>query len=377
VVGLILLRYGEVALKGRNRPLFLRALRRNVRACLRAHGIEGKVSSRGQRVYVETDLVSEALAPLQRVFGIVSLSPVASVARDVDSIVKAGVEEAVAAGVRPGVSYRVQARRADKSFPLISPEINRVVGEAIYRATEGNVDLSRDADVTIGVEVQRDRALIYGRVLDGPGGLPLGTEGRVVALLSGGIDSPVAAWLMMKRGCGVVPLHLSQSASETAKTLDNIDQLRRYAYGWELRPTILDHGEVIAPALSALTEMRQERWACVACKHLMLRCAEALAEKVGADAIVIGDSLGQVASQTLLNLRAISLGIELPVLRPLIGFDKREIVDLARRIGTFEISTRSQKACPFLPPNPITGGSVDAMRELLAKLGPLAGEGET
>jgi len=374
-MGLILLRYGEVALKGRNRPLFLRALRHNIRACLREHGIEGTVASRGQRVYVETDQVSEVLAPLQRVFGVVSLSPVTSVAREVDAIVAAGVQEAVAAGVRPGVSYRVQARRSDKSFPLISPAINRVVGEAIYQATEGDVDLSRDADVTIGVEVQRDRALVYGRVLPGPGGLPLGTEGRVVALVSGGIDSPVAAWLMMKRGCGVVPLHLSQNAAETEKTLANLEQLGRYGYGWEFRPTVLEHREVVAPSLAALAEMREERWSCLVCKHLMLRRAEALAAEVGADAIVIGDSLGQVASQTLPNLRAISLGIELPVLRPLIGLDKTEIIEIARRIGTFDISTRVQHACPFLPVNPITGGSVTAMQEILEALGPLVGGG--
>jgi len=374
-MGLILLRYGEVALKGRNRPLFLRALRHNIRACLREHGIKGTVASRGQRVYVETEQVSEALAPLQRVFGVVSLSPVTSVAREVDAIVKVGVQEAVAAGVKPGVSYRVQARRSDKSFPLVSPAINRVVGEAIYQATEGDVNLSRDADVTIGVEVQRDRALVYGRVLPGPGGLPLGTEGRVVALVSGGIDSPVAAWLMMKRGCGVVPLHLSQNAAETEKTLANLEQLGRYGYGWEFRPTVLEHREVVAPSLAALAEMREERWSCLVCKHLMLRRAEALAAEVGADAIVIGDSLGQVASQTLPNLRAISLGIELPVLRPLIGLDKTEIIEIARRIGTFDISTRVQHACPFLPANPITGGSVTAMQEILEALGPLVGGG--
>lgn len=372
-MGLILIRYGEVALKGRNRPVFLRALRRNIRACLRAHGLQGTVTSRGQRVYVETNQVPDALGPLQRVFGLVSLSPVVSVPRTIEAIVEAGVEEALAAGVRSGVSYRVQARRADKSFPLISPEINRVVGEAIHEATQGDVDLSHEANVTIGVEVQRDRVLIYGRVLPGPGGLPLGTEGRVVALISGGIDSPVAAWLMMKRGCGVVPLHLSQSAAETDKALANIDLLRRYAYGWELRPTVVEHREVIAPALDALSEMREERWSCVVCKHLMLRRAEALAYEVGAGAIVIGDSLGQVASQTLPNLRAISLGIELPVLRPLIGLDKTEIIEIARRIGTFEVSTRTEKVCPFLPANPITRGSITVMRELLDALGPLAG----
>ncbi len=369
-MGLILLRYGEIALKGRNRPLFLRALRRNIRACLREHGIQGHVTSKGQRVYVETGQVAEATGPLQRVFGIVSLSPVTTVAREVEAIVNAGVQEALAAGVQPGVSYRVQARRSDKSFPLISPEINRVVGEAIYAATQGDVDLSRDADVTIGVEVQRDRALLYGRVLRGPGGLPVGTEGRVVALVSGGIDSPVAAWLMLKRGCRVVPLHLSQNDAETAKTLANLEQLERYAYGWEFRPTVLKHAEVVAPALAALAEMREERWSCLVCKHLMLRRAEELAAEVGADAIVMGDSLGQVASQTLPNLRAISLGIELPVLRPLIGMDKTEIIQIARRIGTFDVSTRVQHACPFLPANPITSGSVAAMQEILDALGP-------
>lgn len=370
-MGLILLRYGEIALKGRNRPLFLRALRRNIRACLREHGIQGIVSSKGQRVYVETEQVAEATAPLQRVFGVVSLSPVTEVAHEVEAIVNAGVREALAAGVKPGVSYRVQARRSDKSFPLISPEINRVVGEAIYEATQGDVDLSRDADVTIGVEVQRDRALLYGRVLRGPGGLPVGTEGRVVALVSGGIDSPVAAWLMMKRGCGVVPLHLSQNDAETAKTLANLEQLKRYAYGWEFRPTVLQHAEVVAPALAALAEMREERWSCLVCKHLMLRRAQELAAEVGADAIVMGDSLGQVASQTLPNLRAFSLGIELPVLRPLIGMDKTEIIEIARRVGTFDVSTRVQHACPFLPANPITGGSVAAMQEILEALGPI------
>jgi len=172
-----------------------------------------------------------------------------------------------------------------------------------------------------------------------------------------------------------VPLHLSQNAAETEKTLANLEQLGRYGYGWEFRPTVLEHREVVAPSLAALAEMREERWSCLVCKHLMLRRAEALAAEVGADAIVIGDSLGQVASQTLPNLRAISLGIELPVLRPLIGLDKTEIIEIARRIGTFDISTRAQHACPFLPANPVTGGSVTSMQEILDALGPLAGGG--
>jgi len=368
MVDFVLLRYGEIALKGRNRNEFVRRLRRNVRACLKAHNLQGEVASVGQRIYVRTDHSDQALEPLSRVFGLVSLSPAREVARDIDAIVAECVRQAEVAGVHSGISYRVRARRADKTFPYISPEIDRLAAEAIYRAMGGEIDLSKQADVTIGVEVTRQGALIYGRTLPAPGGLPVGVEGRVIALISGGIDSPVAAWLMMKRGCGVIPLHFALSDAEKQKALENIAMLSRYSHGWELRPTVVAYDEAIAPTLHRLRAIGQERWSCIFCKRAMLLKACEIASELGARAIVAGDSLGQVASQTLSNIEVISFGIPKPILRPLIGMDKTEIVDLARHIGTFPVSTRSEATCPFLPQRPVTRGSVEKLQQIAQSL---------
>lgn len=367
-MGLILLRYGEIALKGRNRGDFIRQLRHNVRAALKAHGLRGEVRSVGSRVHVRADDVEAALDPLSRVFGLVSLSPVVEVSRDMGAIAAECARQAQAAGVGPDRSFRVRARRSDKTFPYISPEINRLAGEAIVQAVEGRVDLSNAADVTIGVEVGHDAALVYGRVIAAPGGLPVGTEGRVIALLSGGIDSPVAAWMMIKRGCGVIPLHFASSDEETAKALENVAVLSRYSYGWQLKPVIRSHLETVGPVAEKLRAIGEERWTCLFCKRALLQEAVRVADQYGAQGIVMGDALGQVASQTLPNMEVISYGITKPILRPLIGLDKTEIVDLARRIGTLGISTRSEAGCAFLPPHPITRASMEGLIEVARRL---------
>jgi thiamine biosynthesis protein ThiI len=365
---LILLRYGEIALKGKNRKFFFRKLRRNVRYCLRANGIEGKVWQEGQRIYLQTEEVESAVEAVQRVFGLVSLSPVHEVPANLEAIVQEGVAAAQRAGLDAERTFRVRARRADKSFPLISPQIERQVGEAIVLATSARPDLSKEAQVEIGVEVQPGRALIFGETVAGPGGLPLSSQGRVVALLSSGIDSPVAAWLMMKRGCGVIPVHFTTSQAQTEQVEAIVEALNRHAYGWQLRPIILSHQEALGPALARLRELRRERWTCLFCKRIILAKAAEIAEEMGASALVTGDSLGQVASQTLSNLEVISYGIPKPILRPLIGMDKTEIMALARRIGTYEPSIKSSHACPFLPDRPLTQATVNKLRELLAQM---------
>jgi thiamine biosynthesis protein ThiI len=189
----------------------------------------------------------------------------------------------------------------------------------------------------------------------------------VVALLSSGIDSPVAAWLMMKRGCGVIPLHFTTSQAQTEQVEAIVEALNRHAYGWQLRPIILSHDEALGPALARLRELRQERWTCLFCKRTILTKAAEIAEEMDASALVTGDSLGQVASQTLSNLEVISYGIPKPILRPLIGMDKTEIMDLARQIGTYEPSIKTSHVCPFLPDRPLTQATVKKLRQLLAQ----------
>ena len=189
-----------------------------------------------------------------------------------------------------------------------------------------------------------------------------------MALMSGGIDSPVAAWLIMKRGCGVIPIHFRQSEVELAKFMDNCQVLSRYAYGWDVRPIVLDHQEVFGETYEKLRRIGAERWTCIFCKRALLQKASQIADQHKAKALVTGDSLGQVASQTLDNLEVISYGVEKPIFRPLIGLDKTEITALARRIGTFEISTREARSCPYLPPDPLTKASLPKLRAVMEKM---------
>jgi len=376
-MGLVLLRYGEIALKGQNRTFFMRKLRRNVRRCLKENDLEGEVWQDGQRIYVETDAVRPAVEAVRRVFGVVSLSPVQVVTPrplnnglhpSLDAIAEEAVGVGLRAGLGPDQSFRVRARRSDKSYPHISPEIEEHVGAAIVAATDAPVDLSTGSAVEIGIEIQSGRALIFGEVIPGPGGLPLSSQGRVVALLSTGLDSPVAAWLMMKRGCGVIPVHFSTCQAQTDQVEALIEALNRHAYGWSLRLITFSHQEVLAPVLARLREANAERWTCLFCKRVMLAKAAEVAHEMGASALVTGDSLGQVASQTLMNLEVISYGIEKPILRPLIGMDKTEIMDLARHIGTYQPSTQASHPCPFLPDHPLTQARMDKLEQLLEQL---------
>jgi thiamine biosynthesis protein ThiI len=373
-MGLVLLRYGEIGLKGQNRAYFTQRLRRNVRQALKANGLDGRVWQAGQRLYLEAEELDAALEAVQRVAGLVSLSPVVTVPADLEAI----TGEALCLARRLDVgrhTFRIAASRADKSFPLTSPEIERQVGAAVVQATGARVRLS-GAEVEIGIEVQRSQALVFGERIPGPGGLPLGSQGKVVALLSSGIDSPVAAWLMMKRGCGVIPVHFALDQAQADRVLSIVEALNRHAYGWPLRPIVLSHWEVVGPVVERLRAMRQERWACLMCKRAMLARAAGIAQDTGAAAIVTGDSLGQVASQTLSNLEVISHGIPKPILRPLIGLDKTEIMDMARRIGTYEFSAgpglrgdgQAGSGCPFLPARPLTQATVDRLLALLAEM---------
>jgi thiamine biosynthesis protein ThiI len=368
---LILVRLvGEIGIKGKNRGAFVRRLRRNLRGALKKVGISGRVWSENQRVYVEVadENRPNAVDALQRVFGVASLSPVSRVATDIDAIRAKALALARRAGIGPRQSYRVSTRRADKTFPYTSPEVNRLIGSVVGEATHARVDLSENADLTLGIEIRSEGTTVYGQIIPGPGGMPIGTQGRAFALLSGGIDSPVAAWLMMRRGCGIIPLHFSQSEVEESKAMDNCALLSQWSYGWEIKPVIVSHHEVLEPIANRLYQIGEERWTCLFCKRAMIAKAIELAPRYHVQAIVMGDSLGQVASQTLDNMAAITWGATLPILRPLIAYDKDQITALARQIGSFDISTSESAPCPFLPSRPLTRANLDHLQEILAQL---------
>lgn len=375
-MGLVVVRYGEIGLKGENQDEFLRQLRRNMRDCLRKHGIAGEIRSTHGRIYVETDHEREAAQCLQKVFGIASLSPALEVPSELEAMRQAALEVARRAGLDHNRSFRVRASRADKRFPLTSPEIGRELGDIIHETLGARVDLSDRADLTVGVEVRPEGTLIFGETLKGPGGLPIDGRTRVVALVSGGIDSPVAAWMMMKRGCGVIPLHFKREEAEAAKALANCEVLASWSYGWEIKPIVLDHEEVFGEIFRKLQQLGEQRWTCVFCKRALLLKACEVADQYRALAVVTGENMGQVASQTLHNMVAISYGIPKPILRPLVGFDKAEIMDLAKRIGTFDISIRESVACPYLPRHPITMARLDEFLRILEQVEKPAAEGE-
>jgi len=358
-IGLVVARYGEIALKGRNQPVFLRQLRRNMREALRRREVDAEVVTEGRRVHVRTADPDAALQALRRVFGLTSMSPAVRVTPDLESIRQVALEGAARSGLGPSRSVRVQARRSFKGFPLTSPEINRAVGEYLVQETGADVDLSDGADYTVGVEIHQDHALVFADTVAGAGGLPVPLSGRVIVLMSAGLDSPVAAWMMMKRGCAVIPLHFAGSDEMTERFGGICDQLQTWSQGWRLRPVVRSHHEALTGIADRLAEQREDRWNCLFCKRAMVAEAERVAHELGAQGIVLGDSLGQVASQTLENMRVISAGTKLPIFRPLIGMDKVEIMALARTIGTYELSAQGQPLCPFLPSRPLTQASFE------------------
>ncbi len=350
---LFLVRYGEIAVKGKGtRARMVRLLERNIAAALRHRGVKGfRVWSRDARVFVEVPDGDGARASeaLSRVFGIVSYSPVVRVRHGgLTDIVSRGVE-LFSHHVR-GRSFRVRARRSGRE-PFTSKDVEKALGAALLEAGAGRVDLE-NPEVTVYVEVRGEEAYFYTEVLEGPGGLPLGSEGRVLALVSGGIDSPVAAWMMMRRGAEVdmVFFNLGGEAHE----LGVLKVAKILADGWSHGYSPRLHMVDFRPVVSVLMEEVDEGVRGVVLRRLMFRAAEIVAGEEGALGLVTGESLGQVSSQTLPNMLAAEKGVGLPIYRPLIGMDKNEIAGMARRIGTYEVSARLQEFCAIAAGKPRT-----------------------
>ncbi len=366
---LLLGHWAEVALKGCNRPQFERALRRA--ALQRLPGRSGVELRDGRLVvHLAAGVPAEAgIAALQRCFGIVSVRRARRIARPADlaALAVVAVEEARRAQAAGAESFKIAARRADKRFALRSPDLAREIGGAVAAATGLRVDVHHP-DVQIGCDVRADAFYVWGAVLPGPGGLPTGTAGRALCLLSGGIDSPVAAYLAAKRGLALSAAYFHTFPYTGDGTRQKVVDLCRAlaAYTGEVRLWVGHFTDI----QSAVQESVPEPLRTIVARRMMVRFAEALCRRERAGALVTGDSLGQVASQTLEALTAVGEVAALPLLRPLVTADKTEIVDLARRIGTYAISVRPFDDCCtlFAPRHPRTRPTRGEVRDAEGRL---------
>jgi thiamine biosynthesis protein ThiI len=355
----VVVHYHEIGLKGRNRGFFERRLVSNLTEAISGCPHE-RVEVHTGRLLVRTPGPPgpALLQAIGRTFGVAVFAPAVDVVADLEHLERTAVDLLTE---RTFGSFAIAARRATKELPFTSRDVNIRLGTAVQAATGAAVHLDAP-DVTVHVEVVRGRAFVYTERLPGPGGLPVGVSGCVVALLSGGIDSPVATWRMLKRGAEAVLVHFHSAPFTDLSSARKAREIAGLLAGWH-GPTTLytvpfgtTQQQIVLSAPPALRIVLYRRF--------MVRVAERIAALRGAKALVTGDSLGQVASQTLDNIVAVEDAATMPTLRPLIGADKQEIVDEARRIGTFETSILPYADCCslFVPRSPATHATVEDCR---------------
>lgn len=348
----IVLHYQEIALKGSNRPWFIGHLVRNLRNATKDLDVR-RVRALMGRIEVElgpgTDL-DVARGRMARVFGVANFSLARRSGLDVDEIAASILGDL---GDRSPATFRVSARRADKRYPLTSPQIEREVGGRIKMARGWRVDLEQP-ELTIHLEMLTDESFYFFDKHTGAGGLPTGTGGRVACLLSGGIDSPVAAYRLMKRGCSVTLVHFHSYPFLSVASQDKVREIVRLltTYQGRSRLYLVAFGEIQRQVVMSVPGPLRV----VIYRRLMLRIAEQIARRIHAKALVTGEVIGQVASQTLENMTVIEGATRLPMFRPLIGMDKDEITAEAQKLGTFPISIIPDQDCCtlFTPRHPET-----------------------
>lgn len=356
---IIIVRYDELALKSKKvRSRFEQVIVKNIKAMLDADGCRySGVSREMGRIFIHTDDAS-AVKSSAKVFGVVSTSPAWTCEPTLESTAKLCADLAVGF-IHEGESFGIRARKAG-IHDFTSRDIGVACGDAVYKKLNGKtgVDLT-NPDREIFVEARQEKAYVFTESVKGAGGLPLGTQGKMVALISGGIDSPVAAWMMMKRGCEIIPLYLDNEpfSDETTRerAMECIDILQKWSPQKKFTVYEAPHGD----SLLAFLEKCNNRLNCVLCRRMMYRVAFEVLELEGAHGIITGASLGQVASQTSQNMLSEMYGMEYPIYHPLIGMDKLEITNIARKIGTFEPSTKPATCCLAVPEYPSTAAKIE------------------
>ncbi len=360
----LLVRYAEIHLKGQNRPFFERLLVEAIRNALK--GMGARVERAQSRIFVyglQEEQVEAAVAKLQKVFGVHSVSPAVALEVDWDKICAAAcqlMEQELAD--KEHATFKVFARRADKRFPLRTEQMNPLLGEVLLkRFPQLKVDV-HTPQIKVGVEV-REKAFVYIHETPCAGGMPVGSNGRAALLISGGIDSPVAGYMIAKRGVALSAVHFYSYPYTSERARDKVVELTRIVSGFagEIRLHLVPFTDIQL----AIYEKCPASQTTVLMRRLMMRIAQDIAREDGAQALVTGESIGQVASQTMESLAVTDDAVELPVFRPLIGFDKEEIVERAKAIGTYDTSILPYEDCctVFVPNHPVTKPKVDKLRE--------------
>ncbi|EDY34949.1 thiamine biosynthesis/tRNA modification protein ThiI [Aciduliprofundum boonei T469] len=358
---MIIVRYGEIGLKGKNRRKFEELLAKNIEVKLKRYGYASHTKILRGRIFVYAS--PQAVPLIAKCPGVVSVSPAKEVKYE-DIFEYLSKELAI---YEPE-SFRVYTKRVDKNYPKTSKEINEEIGAFIVREFGWKVDLEKP-ELVIGIEIIDGKFYVYLETYKGVGGLPVGSAGKLIMLISSGIDSPVAAYLMMKRGAKIIALHMKHSDSGVEKVKKILEVLEQYSPR-KIELVVKNHYEELSKISDKLREMHRERWTCVFCKYTMLKIADRIANKYGALGIVTGDSLGQVASQTLENMYIESQATSYPIYRPLIGMDKNEIEGIAKNIGTYNVFLEGgEEKCPFKAKYVVVQGNYEEFEKIRKRLG--------
>lgn len=370
---MLLLRFGEFTLKGKNRSRFERSVHNHIKSVLRPF-LKANIIKEYGRLYVELNGESpEALAgALKKVFGLVSISPVRVCPSELDSIIKTAVEFVGQKVLTKETTFKVTARRVWKPFPHSSQEMNHLVGSPLLRAYPQLKVQVKNPEIELRIEIRQERTYLFYEVIPGVGGFPLGTNGKAMLLLSGGIDSPVAGWEAMRRGLEIQCVHFYSYPYTSQLAKEKVMELTRILSGYAGRLKL--HLVPFTDVQTSFVGIGQDNLIITLMRRAMLRIATTLAEKEGALAIVTGDSLGQVASQTLASMNVIGRATDLPILRPLVTSDKNEIIRTAIDIGTYETSILPYEDCCtlFVPKSPTTNPNLHVVERVEASLEHLA-----
>ncbi|EGT2201057.1 tRNA uracil 4-sulfurtransferase ThiI [Clostridioides difficile] len=356
VYNILIVKYGEIGVKGKNRYIFENRLIRNIRNMLKPIGKFNVYKEYG-RIYVDLEDYDyeEVIEEVRKVFGIVGVCPGVRAKKDYDTLKEIALkmlEEKIDAGYK---TFKVESRRGDKSFGLTSQEMSMDIGGYLLSKVGDRINVDvRNPEVKIKCEYREFHTMVYSDTIPGYGGLPLGTNGRAMSLLSGGIDSPVATWMVAKRGMEVEAVHFHSYPFTSERSQEKVKDLAKILAKYCGRVRL--HKVNILEIQKAIGENCNEEEATILSRRFMMRIAQRLSEKRHCDALITGESIGQVASQTIQGLTCTNAVVDLPVFRPLIAMDKSDIVDIAKKIGTFETSIVPEEDCcsVFSPRKPVT-----------------------